>query len=148
MTPRRIAQSATAVILAAAGMFGLSSCGAIADKLSPDTWAVTYRVEVTGAQHGQLDDVTYLDAVDRSDAEEQAMGSVPTTTDLEKDDTSVWEAEAMILAEDQSRITATPPEGSVATCWILLDGEREIASAVGEPGQPVVCEAVTPPFAD
>ncbi|NQD42120.1 hypothetical protein [Glutamicibacter halophytocola] len=139
--------SASTAMLALAA--GLAGCGAVGswDKATSDAWAVTYEVTVAGGSGDSLKDVSYLEAEKRGeDSTEVTEDSVATTDDAKKKASSIWSVESMVTAQKDASIAATPAQGGTATCRILLDGVKEIASETGAPGKRVQCEATTPAF--
>jgi len=128
---------------------GLSGCGAVGswDKATADAWAVTYEVTVAGGSGDSLKDVSYLEAEKRGeDSTAVTEDSVAATDDAKKKGSKVWSVESMVTAQKDASIAATPAQGGTATCRILLDGVKEIASETGAPGKRVECEATTPAF--
>ena len=144
-TATRISISSAVLALGIA----LSGCGAVEswDKATADAWSVTYEVTVAGGSGDSLQDVSYLEAEKRGeDSTEVTEDSVATTDDAKKKASSIWSVESMVTAQKDASIAATPAQGGTATCRILLDGVKEIASETGAPGERVQCEATTPAF--
>jgi len=128
---------------------GLAGCGAVDsyDKAISDAWSVTYEVSVDGASDDTLSEVSYLEAEKRGeDSAEVTEDTVTANADEKKKTRKVWSVESTVTAQKDAAIAATPEKGATATCKILLDGVKEIASETGAPGQRVDCEATTPAF--
>ncbi|KUF06213.1 hypothetical protein [Leucobacter sp. G161] len=125
----------------------LSGCGVIdtVAKSAADAWSVTYEVTTDGDAPAQLSEVSYLDAKDRM-TEQHTEQVSHVATSATTDGTFAWTAMAIVVTGDSASVSATPPEDVSATCRILLDGAREIASETGAPGEAVHCESVTPEF--
>lgn len=125
----------------------LSGCGVIDNvkKSAADAWSVTYEVTTDGDAPAQLSEVSYLDAKDRMTKQHTEKVSHVATSSTE-DGTFAWTADSLVVTGDPASVSATPPLGVSATCRILLDGTREIASQTGAPGEAVHCESVTPAF--
>lgn len=140
---------AFAVGLATVGavtLMGITGCSQIRQQVG-DAWSVTYEVAVDQAVGAQLDDVSIDGADRRGEAPTtHAIGQVTTTTRPKADTGSVWREELAVLAEDRATVVATPADGAVATCRVLLDGKRVIAEKTGAPGASVKCSVTTPAF--
>lgn len=135
-----------AAAAAAIALLPLTACSVV-NQVVGDAWSVTYQVVVDRPQDVELTDVTVEGA--------ERRGASPEVTDLGSQtalaspggEGALWEREVIVLAGDEARVSATPPSGSVATCRVLVDGTREIATATsGAPGEPVTCKVVTPAF--
>lgn len=145
---RNIARMAAGTAMLALGA-GLSGCGAVDSfgKATSDAWAVTYEVAVEGSSGNQLSEVSYLEAEKRGeDSSAVTEDSVSLAADAKDKSKKTWSAESMVTAEKEASISATPGKDGTATCRILLDGTREIASETGAPGERVLCQATTPAF--
>lgn len=145
---RNVARISASTAMLTLGV-GLAGCGAVDsfDKATSDAWAVTYEVTVAGTSNDSLHDVTYLEAEKRGeDSAPVTEGSVATTTDAEKKANKTWSVESMVTAQKDASIAATPDKDSTATCRILLDGVKAIATETGAPGERVQCDATTPAF--
>ncbi|UYQ77314.1 hypothetical protein OF385_15025 [Glutamicibacter sp. JL.03c] len=128
---------------------GLAGCGAVEswDKATSDAWAVTYEVTVTGGTSNSLKDVSYLEAEKRGeDSTSVTEESVSTSEATGKKKNKVWSIESMVTAQKDASVAATPDKDGTATCRVLLDGVKEIASATGAPGERVQCDVTTPAF--
>lgn len=140
MTLKQKLSIGAAVTLSAASLAGCSS-------LRQDAWALTYELMVPGTESAELTNVSYSEQEKRGEDPQTTTLSSVTTGPLEGvADGTGWEADAMLEVGLTASITATAPEGVPATCRILLDGTREVASNTGEPGGSVTCEVVTPEF--
>lgn len=135
--------------LGAAALLGVSltGCSAIAklQQSTADAWAVTYEVTVEGVDTATLTDVSYLDQEMRTE-ERTSVDAGTVTASSAGDGTASWKVDSIVVVGDNAKVSATAAEGERATCRILLDGEREIATATSEPGSAVTCEATAPPF--
>ncbi|MBP6685952.1 MAG: hypothetical protein KA158_11070 [Leucobacter sp.] len=142
----------TAAIVGTAVFLGgsLAGCSALENvkNSAADAWKVTYELSVESADPAEpvmLTDVSYLDqptrTEKRSTVSESEVLAASTPGGL-----ALWSTESIVIVGDTTSISATPAEGDSLTCKILLDGEREIATQTGEPGESVSCEAVAPPF--
>lgn len=139
----------TVRLLAAAvvvGSVALITTGcSVVQRQTGDAWAVTYEVQVDAPTGSALSDVRVEGAEQRGDAPEvHRLGT--RDTDATDGDGSRWQHHAIVLAEQRASVRATPPEGATATCRILLDGKREIATETATVGEPVTCSADTPAF--
>lgn len=127
----------------------LSGCSVIEGVVAPKAWAITYQLEVEGEGSDQLTGVNYGDtdgpvALD-GETITTTVGNV--TTDVEAETTvRTWGVEAIIAPKQPAWVEATPAPGAAAKCVILIDGEREIQSFQGGPGEPVMCKVDTPDF--
>lgn len=143
MSTKTVTQTLAA--LAALGIVatGLSGCSA----LEKDAWAITYQLTVPGADSVQLLDVSYVSQDKRGEDPKTVSLSTVTTGPVEGlADATGWQAEGMLEVGLDASLSATAPEGMIATCDILLDGTRSIASNQSEPGGTVTCQAVAPEF--
>ncbi|ROR36576.1 hypothetical protein EDF63_0702 [Curtobacterium sp. JUb34] len=133
-----------AAVLAGGLALTATGCSFILQQTG-DAWAVTYQVQVDGPAGSELTDVRVEGAEKRGDAPEvHRLGAQETSTATTSG--SAWEHEAIVLAEQRASVRATPPRGATATCRILLDGKREIATETAAAGQPVTCSVDTPAF--
>lgn len=140
----RLAVASSLMVLAC----GLAGCDAVDsyDKAISDAWAVTYEVEVSGGD-GALDAVSYLESEKRGDPGSWVeVENAMLVVEGKDSSRSSWSVDSIITAQAEAAVKATPGEGSTATCRILLDGQKAIATQTGEPGEPVVCTAMTPAF--
>jgi len=131
---------------AAIALLPLTACS-IVNQTFGDAWSVTYQVAVDRPQDVELTEVTVEGAEKR--------GASPEVTDLGSQtalastggEGALWDREVIVLAGEEALVSATPPSGSIATCRVLVDGTREIATATSAaPGEPVTCKVVTPAF--
>lgn len=130
-------------------LLALTGCGAgdFIEKQTADAWSVTYEVTVSGTAINALDEVTYLDSPSRGEKSEPTPAErVATTNDPDHAGTAVWKETAMVTAEHEAGVSATPLADATAVCRILLDDEREISSVTGTAGERVECAASTPAF--
>jgi hypothetical protein len=125
------------VFAAGAALVTLSGCAS-----SFDAWAVTYEVSVTDTTDGNLTDIAY--------AEEERRNGPSKKTEQDSVESggspSTWSQEVIVSATQWAYVTATPAPDGIATCRILLDGDREIDTQTAEVGQPVTCSVPTPTF--
>ncbi|PII85339.1 hypothetical protein BMH32_07450 [Leucobacter sp. OLJS4] len=133
---------------AAALLLPLTGCSVIdaIGKSSQDAWQLNYEVTTDGSASATLTDVSYLDTSGRlEEAAMKRVGTVETSAGA-GGAPSKWKADSIVVVGKQTRISATPPAGVRATCRILLDDSKEIATATSDPGKPVTCEAKAPEF--
>lgn len=133
---------------AAALLLPLTGCSVIdaIGKSSQDAWQLNYEVTTDGSASATLTDVSYLDTSGRlEEAAMKRVGTVETSAGA-AGVPSKWKADSIVVVGKQTRISATPPAGVRATCRILLDDSKEIATATSDPGKPVTCEAKAPEF--
>ncbi|KKI22263.1 MULTISPECIES: hypothetical protein [unclassified Leucobacter] len=133
---------------AAALLLPLTGCSVIdaIGKSSQDAWQLSYEVTTDGSASATLTDVSYLDADGRlEEAKTKSIGTIETTAGT-GGAAAKWKADSIVVVGKQTRVSATPPAGVRATCRILLDDTKEIASATSDPGKPVTCEAKAPEF--
>ncbi|WP_420369240.1 hypothetical protein [Curtobacterium sp. L1-20] len=135
--------AATAV---AASVALLGTGCAFVQQQTGDAWAVTYEVTVDRPAGSPLSDVTVEGAERRGDAPEvQRLGTRDTRATHGQG--SRWEHESVVLAGQRASVSATPAPGATATCRVLLDGDREIATRTSpDPGAAVTCSVETPAF--
>lgn len=135
-------------VLTAVGL-AIASCGAgeFVEKQTADAWSVTYRITVEGGEINALEEVTYLEAPSRGEESvETDRGTAATVNDPDAAHMATWEETAVVTAQSEAGVSATPREGATATCQVLLDGEKEIAAETGRPGTRVDCRVSTPAF--
>ncbi|MFD9355040.1 hypothetical protein [Streptomyces sp. NPDC060031] len=99
-------------------------------------WHLTYEAKAADGQTSQAREIFYGRNLDRykSGVSTEQVGAVPLP----------WTQEAVINVGEKARIEVRPQTGGVASCRILLDGIREVASGTSPaPGEPAVCEVVT-----
>lgn len=133
-----------AVVVASSVAVLASGCSFIQQQTG-DAWSVAYEVSVDQPSGAALTDVRVEGADKRGDAPEvHRLGAQETSTATTSG--SAWEHDAIVLAEQRASVRATPPRGATATCRILLDGTREIATETAAAGQPVTCSVDTPAF--
>lgn len=142
---RTTVRRSAALVAAPASLGLLTGCSVVHQQLG-DAWAVTYEVTVDQPVGATLADVHVEGADGRGDAPREVdLGDRKTRK--ASDGGSRWTRELVVLAEDRASVRATPAAGATATCHILLDGGREIASDTSSaPGEPVRCSATTPTF--
>lgn len=127
-------------------VLAMSGCGFV-QKQTSNAWSVSYEVTVVGEELNRLDAVSYLEAPSRGeDSETVDAGTVATSNLADDASKAVWSTTAMVTATQDSQVTATPGPGTTASCRILLDGTREIASETAARGEAVTCTAATPEF--
>lgn len=136
------ALSASVALLA---VLGLTGCASLSRQLT-DRWAITYLVELDGPVGTSIGPVEVHGTVD-----DVGAGAVHDlggqTTTLPVGTGSAWTEDVTVVAEERAAVRVDPPAGVRATCHVLVDGEREIATATATaPGQPVSCAATTPRF--
>lgn len=134
---------AAAAVAATVALLG-TGCSVLQQQTG-DAWAVTYEVTVDQPAGATLSDVRVEGAERRGDTPEvHRLGSRDTTA--ADGDGSRWGHESVVLAEQRAAVRATPGPGATATCRILLDGKREIATETAAAGQSVTCSVDTPAF--
>lgn len=140
----------TVRLLAAAVVAGsvavLATGCSFVQQQTGDAWSVTYEVRVDQPSGAALTDVRVEGAERRGEAPAVHRLDAQETGSSDGDG-SRWEHDAIVLAEQRASVRATPGAGATATCRILLDGKREIASETSaRPGDAVRCSADTPAF--
>ncbi|WP_459301102.1 hypothetical protein [Arthrobacter sp. TMN-49] len=139
----RILATMIAGTLAVTAMSGCS----FVEKQTSDAWSVSYEVTVAGGELNSLGSVSYDEAPSRGeDSSTVEKGTVATTNLIDAPGKAQWSATALVTATKKSSVAATPGPGSTASCRILLDGTKEIATAAAPAGQPVTCASTTPAF--
>ncbi len=124
----------------------LAGCSFV-EKQTADLYSITYRITLDGKQINKLTALSYGEALSRGeDTSTLDKGDAATTNDPKNTRRATWENTAIVTATKKAWVTATPPAGTTATCTILIDGKKEIASNTGKPGEQVHCEATTPAF--
>ncbi|WP_217135869.1 hypothetical protein [Leucobacter chinensis] len=144
-TSHKTGSVALAIVGAAIGVTVLASCSLAEAALSPlkqDAWSVTYEINVEGQTESSLAEVSYANQEKRG--KEPKMGK--TESVRVQPVAPGWSADAIIDTTNTATVRAVPEDGLVAHCRILLDGENEIASAYGLPGEEVECSVETPEF--
>ena len=125
----------TRVVLAATAVAGALVSASACSNPTGKAWAITY--EVTDQNGGTLSEVSYA----------QSPSSFNHETRKAKVDGPVgvpWKEKVVVSAGGKAEVTATPSGNMRLTCRILLDGEKELASATAPAaGQPVTCAKVT-----
>lgn len=144
--PARVRVRTAAVAVTALSIALLSSGCAFVQQHVGDAWSVTYEVSVDQPTGAELTGVSFEGADERGDSPStHEVGGA--TTGTEQSGGSSWEGETIVLAGGRAAVTATPSPGATATCRILLDGTREIATATSaSPGEPAQCAIDTPAF--
>lgn len=141
---RPAVRAAAAAVAGVALLTSMTGCRAV---LAPDTWAVTYKVELSGKDTSALKQASYEENDGRGGESKIVQAeSLTAKTDAAKPGVATWSQYANVTAEKKAGITATPAPGVTATCRILLDEKREIAVETGKPGEPVTCSVQTPAF--
>ena len=125
----------TRVVLAATAVAGALVSASACSNPTGKAWAITY--EVTDQNGGTLSEVSYAkspSSFNRETRQSKVDGPVGVP----------WKEEVVITAGGKAEVTATPSGNMKLTCRILLDGEKELASATAPAaGQPVTCAKVT-----
>lgn len=101
-------------------------------------WHLTYEAKGANGETAQAREIFYGRNLDRykKGVSTEHVGPVPLP----------WSQEAVINVGEKARLEVRPGKGGVASCRILLDGVREVASGTSPaPGEPAVCEVVTSP---
>lgn len=148
-TRTRVLKSVLVGGAALAFTLGATGCQAIEgiQKSTSDAYAITYEVSVSGGDSKAIKDVSYLDSDERGgDSVEKTSASEKTTVDAKDKAAALWSKEAMITAEKDAAVSATPGKGATASCKILIDGIKEISAATGKAGERVECSATTQAF--
>lgn len=136
--PLRVALASAMGAVAVASLAGCVRFGS-------DDGAVTYEITTDATSPHDLTAVAYRLEPDRGQPSE-LVDEGTMTTESDPAGGTVLKIESVIAAEERASVTARPPEGVTATCRILLDDVREIATTTGEPGEPVSCDVKTPAF--
>ncbi|TCL88617.1 hypothetical protein EDF31_101461 [Curtobacterium sp. PhB142] len=137
-----------AAVVVAGSVAVLATGCSFVQQQTGDAWSVTYEVSVDQPSGAALTDVRVEGAEKRGDAPEvHRLGTQETgTQETSTQKTGIWEHESIVLAEQRASVRATPARGAAATCRILLDGKREIATETAAAGEPVTCSVDTPAF--
>lgn len=137
-----------AAVVVAGSVAVLATGCSFVQQQTGDAWSVTYEVSVDQPSGAALTDVRVEGAEKRGDAPEvHRLGTQETSTqETSTQKTGTWEHESIVLAEQRASVRATPARGATATCRILLDGKREIATQTAAAGEPVTCSVDTPAF--
>lgn len=109
-----------------------------------DVAAMVYQVSVSPATALSDTDVSYAHTPDPEADIAPVMQPVQRATANGVTDPEIWSEVGSIVGEQTATVTATPPAGATATCVILRDGQEELATKTGKPGEPVTCEVQTP----
>ncbi|MBM7387690.1 hypothetical protein JOE37_000684 [Clavibacter michiganensis] len=144
-SPRSVSRRSGIALVAGAASLALAGCSGITDDIA-DIYAITYEVTTSGPADGGLADVSYAEASHRgrpSIVKEVGQASLAPGDDSAS---SIWSVESVVTAEDWAFVQATPVDGEVLTCRILVDGVTEIATSTAAAGQPVTCQVPTAPF--
>ncbi len=99
-------------------------------------WYLTYEASAHGEGGPGTGEIAYTVSPDRFedglDTERVSGAALP------------WSEESVVNTGAIARVEITPQDGRTATCRIMLDGVREVASATSPaPGEPAVCEVKT-----
>lgn len=121
------------VVLGAGTVVLVNSLGGW-NTLVGKSWAITYEVTTEPAATGPVQ-VEYLSNSDRHKKESPHV--------LTRAAIVPFKLEVIVNAGEKAEIIATPTGDQVLKCRILLDGEKELASATAAPGQKVSCTTVT-----
>lgn len=137
-----------AAVVVAGSVAVLATGCSFVQQQTGDAWSVTYEVSVDQPSGAALTDVRVEGAKKRGDAPEvHRLGTQETgTQETSTQKTGTWVHESIVLAEQRASVRATPARGATATCRILLDGKREIATETAAAGEPVTCSVDTPAF--
>lgn len=146
MSSSRSLRTLLTAAAAAITLVSLTGCSVVNQHLG-DAWAVKYQVVVDQPHDVELTDLHVGGS--------QKRGGSPKVTDMGTQTaiasvdgaTAAWESELIVVAGDEALVSATPPSGSIATCHVIVDETREIATAISAaPGEPVTCRVTTPRF--
>ncbi|MFE2287094.1 hypothetical protein ACFXDJ_23355 [Streptomyces sp. NPDC059443] len=99
-------------------------------------WSLTYEAKGANGQTAQAREIFWGRNLDRykEGVSTERVGPVALP----------WSQETVINVGEKARVEVRPEKGAVASCRILLDGVREVASGTSPaPGEPAVCEVVT-----
>jgi len=134
-----------------AGTVALVATGCSAEELQQefgDAWAVTYEVTVDQPVGAELRDVDVEGAEVRGDdLVVHELGAQTTDGEADGGAGSSWHHDSIVYPERPASMSATPPQDATATCRVLLDGVRELASATSSaPGEPVRCALTMPAY--
>ncbi|MDH2389012.1 MULTISPECIES: MmpS family transport accessory protein [Streptomyces] len=99
-------------------------------------WYLTYEASADGEGGPGTGEIAYTVSPDRFegalDTQRVSGASLP------------WSGESVVNTGDVARVVITPQDGRTASCRIMLDGVREVASGISPaPGEPAVCEVKT-----
>ncbi|MGP4016706.1 hypothetical protein [Saccharopolyspora sp. 5N708] len=123
------------IVLGVTALLGALVSTSACSNPTGKSWAITYEVSDQGG--GTLSEVSYADSPDRY-VDEVTQHAVPGPVG------APWKQEVVVSAGQKAEVTAKPTGDLTLTCRILLDGEKELASATAPaPGEPVTCEKLT-----
>lgn len=144
MTYSRLPFPVRVALASAVGALAITSLAGCV-RFGADDWAVTYEITTDATSPHDLTAVAYRLEPDRGQPSE-LVDEGTMTTKSDPAGGTVLKIESVIAAEERASVTARPPAGVTATCRILLDDVREIATATADPGEPVTCDVDTPAF--
>ncbi|MFF1413573.1 hypothetical protein ACFVX6_27965 [Streptomyces sp. NPDC058289] len=137
MSARSTACCVTPLVVGVLALLGLFATVRFSGDLGK-AWAITYTAQAPGSAPYE---VTYQDTKGRYPWEDTGIRrhTDPGTT-------GDWRREVVMADGKKARVTVTPAKGAVATCTILLDAHKTLATATSPaPGRPAVCEAAVGP---
>ncbi|MEU2793246.1 hypothetical protein [Streptomyces sp. NPDC007100] len=135
-TKPRVTRGGVLLTLAAVLAGALSLYAAVLFKDSGTAWSLTYEAASTSGAPGTAE-VRYAHDVGMNPGSERQVEKVDGTR-------LPWHETTVVGGGKEAWVEVTPAGNGTASCRILLDGEREVASGRSPgPGKPAVCRVTT-----
>ncbi|MEV5593312.1 hypothetical protein [Streptomyces sp. NPDC052496] len=128
----RITRGGVLLTVTAVSACGLMLFGALQLKQAGAAWSLTYEATSTGGPP-EAAEVRYRHSDSGDEREERAGGKrLP------------WRETVVVDAGEEAWVEVRPAGKGTASCRILLDGRRQVASGKSPgPGEPAVCRVTT-----
>ncbi|MFI2236641.1 hypothetical protein [Streptomyces chrestomyceticus] len=128
----RITRGGVLLTVTALTACGLMLFGAIQLRDAQASWSLTYEATSTGGPP-RATEVRYRHSEGGDEHQEETGGTrLP------------WHETVVVDAGDEAWLEVRPARNGTASCRILLDGERQVASGKSPgPGEPAVCRVTT-----
>lgn len=128
----RITRGGVLLTVSAVTACGLMLFGAIQLRNAQASWSLTYEATSTGGPP-RAAEVRYRHS-DGGDRREEKTGGTRLP----------WRETVVVDAGEEAWLEVRPAGNGTASCRILLDGERQVASGKSAgPGKPAACRVVT-----
>ncbi|WP_030021162.1 hypothetical protein [Streptomyces monomycini] len=128
----RITRGGVLLTVSAVTACGLMLFGAVQLRNAQAAWSLTYEATSTGGQP-RAAEVRYRHS-DSGDEREEKTGGTRLP----------WRKTVVVDAGEEAWLEVRPAGNGTASCRILLDGERQVASGKSPgPGEPAVCRVTT-----